>query len=227
MLLSDFKSIGTLSGIGMEQFIPYLQNAYKYIANKISLSPSVNKMIIENACRIDQFNSFGKHYITNSEVAFKEIPIFLRTNRAVTFSNDYNINDLIIGKLETNNGIVPELFIEGSNIVCTNMEKCYVLALGYVYPYAVRTTGGYLVKEHRYDIQWMIDTYGFENLNIDNTLAMLCGLRIKSLEAMDNSSLSEASNYDYLTTQLLNKYNSNRESIAYNTPTIDYGVSCH
>lgn len=227
MLLSDLKSIGTLSGIGMEKFIPYLQSSYKYIINKISLLPSVNKMIINKACRIDQFNSIGIHYESKSEIAFKEIPIFLKTNRAISFTDNYIVNDLVIGKVESNNGVIPELYIEGSNIICTNLERCYVLALGYIYPYPVFNSNWYLIDEHRYDIKWMIDTYGFENLQIDNVLAILCGLRIKSLQAIDNGSLSEASNYDYLIAQMLNKYNSNKESIAYNTPTIDYGVSCH
>lgn len=227
MLLSDFKSLGILSGIGMEQFIPYLQNSYEYVINKISLLPSLHKMVIERAFVLDQFNSVGKHYLTESEIAFKEIPIFLRTNQAVSSDEDYEVKDCIIGNVVTNNDIVPELLIEGSKITCTNMESCYLLALGYVYPYLVFTNNGYEVEKHTYDLEDMIDLYGFENLYIDNMLAILCGLKIKSLIAVDNQALAEASGYDYLLTQMLNKYNANKESIEYNTPTIDYGVLCH
>lgn len=226
MLLSNFKSLGLLNGIGMEQFIPYLQSSYEYAINKIKLEVGIFDTVFNKAMRLDQFNSKALYYNSNSEIAFKEVPLCLRTNEVQEYSESYSLSVPIIGQTSTN-AITPEIFTNGSDIVCTNMDSCYVKLLGYIYPYPVHIANSYKNYEYRYDIQWMIDTYGLENVHIDDALVYLCGLKIMSLMNLDNGSISESSNYDYLLAQLINLYNSNEESIKYNTATIDYGVLCH
>lgn len=226
MKLSDFKSLGQLSGIGMEQFIPYLQLSYVYCINKIKLSVGIHKTVFTKAMRLDQFNSMALYYNSNSEIAFKEVPQCLKTDEVPVFTGEYDLSVPIIGQSKTNS-LVPEIYTNGSDIVCTNMYECYALLLGYIYPYLITTVNGYKVDEHRYSIQWMIDTYGIDNLYIDDMLLYLCGLKIMSLYLLDNGSISESSNYDYLLSQLINMYNLNIENVKYDTITIDYGVSCH
>jgi hypothetical protein len=226
MLLKDFKSIGVLSGIGMEEFIPYLQDAYEYVINKLRLDIGIHHMTFDKACKIEQFNSKASLLTIESEIAFKEMPVFMRTNEVQNYTEDYVLSIPVIGEIATNDE-VPEIFINGSEIVCINMDQCYVLALGYIYPYLVTTLNGYKIEKHYYDLQTMITAYGFDNLYIDNVLVYLCGLKIMSLISLDNGSISEASNYDYLLTQMLNTFNRNTELIQFDTPTIDQGVVCH
>ena len=226
MLLSDFKSLGQLSGIGMDEFIPYLQSAYYYVINKIKLSVGIHKTVFTGAMRLDQFNNMALYYDSNSEIAFKEVPICLRTNEVQTYAEEYTLSVPIIGQSLTNT-YTPEIYTNGSDIVCTNMDECYVLLLGYIYPYLVTTVSGYKIEEHWYDAQDMIDEYGYTNLYIDDALCYLCGLKIMSLYLLDNGSISEASNYDYLLAQLINMYNQNTETIKFDTTTIDQGLLLH
>ena len=78
--------------------------------------------------------------------------------------------------------------------------------------------------EYRYNIQWMIDNYGLENLDMDDFLVTLVTLKACSLYYMDQGDPGLSETYrDYLT-QLINLFNSNTNPLDHSKPTILGGL---
>lgn len=67
--------------------------------------------------------------------------------------------------------------------------------------------------EYRYDIQWMIDTYGINNLDMDNLLAFMSVPLAKANFLRDAGSVSSESTIKDWVTRVINLYNSNNATI--------------
>jgi len=79
--------------------------------------------------------------------------------------------------------------------------------------------------EHRYDIQWMIDEYGINNLNMDDLLVQFVMLKATSLYYMDNGDPGQSELIrDYLD-QLINLHNENSNPMEHSTESIIGGIA--
>jgi len=79
--------------------------------------------------------------------------------------------------------------------------------------------------EYRYNIQWMIDTYGLENLSMDDLLVQIVMLKATSLFYMDNGDPGQSELIRDYMDQLINLYNENSNPMEHSTESIIGGLS--
>ncbi len=79
--------------------------------------------------------------------------------------------------------------------------------------------------EYKYDIQWMMDTYGLDNLEMDDLLAIFVMLKATSLYYMDIGDPGQSELIrDYLM-QLINLHNENENPMGHSTESIIGGIT--
>ena len=236
MTYNDFKELLVIAGalsstndtVGMEQFIPYLNSAYKTVVNRIRLDPVILPMIIDSATVIDQFNNMCTMVDSNSEIAFKEIIGWPKSDECIGIKYNDTTTTAIIGNMLTdanfgldlyNSYDDMEVYTNGSEITTNYDEAAKLLIHGYMYPYFMRTVNGYKVDAHFYDIETMIDTYDELDLVMDDTLVYLVSLKAMATMNLDNGAISLANSYDNLCNDTLNIYNENKATLVFDTIT--------
>jgi hypothetical protein len=239
MLLSELLSLSKdLSEMQEITLASYLQKAYEIVVNDLRLSPGLFPMLMksEHFC-IDKFAYKATRVGSGSEIAFKEMRDFVECDFYKDGLVIENTNKVLIGypemqyfgfakldydamnnKHESN----PELFQSKQHFHFKNISNitygfCHMI--GYQYPYPVLTGNSTYDDFHSYDIKTTFDTYGLEDLEVDETLGILMLLKANQLYSEDSLNLSNAKNYDMLCTTFVNYYNQNNESITNNRLT--------
>jgi hypothetical protein len=254
MLLTDLISLSTdLSSLSTTEAITYLQKAYYVVVDNIRLEPGIFPMLNKGEWfAIQKFDYLCERVGSNSEIAFKQIRDFIRTD--FSQDNNYVITDFsqndrcvvinepladkpIIGypeleffgfdevdydAMNAEHTVMPELFNSKQYYHLKNIDDitsgfCHIVA--YQYPYPVHTVNGSYADEYRYNIQWMIDTYGIEVLEVDDVLGMLMLLKACQFYREDNLDIQNAKHYDYICTEIINMFNANRDQIHNNRLT--------
>ena len=220
MLLSDFMFL--TENIFSNSAEPYsiIQKAYEDCVKKIKLHQQAFVAVIDSAAGLDGFNN--KHQIIcgskTSEIAFKEMHSIIDVSFSGGTTKAYSVNPMIVGKWTDSNfrtdiGFVADETFSwvGSDLVPVDREIAKVEITGYPFPYFCYTVNSPEVDEHRYDIQWMVDTYG-DQLVVDDFVGVMTVIKAKALYLMSEASINEASNIETYYDQLLNAYNENLEN---------------
>lgn len=220
MKFSDFKLILPSVFSNRQNPIELVQAGYRDVVNKISLHLHLFPVLIDGAIGLDGFNHIHKYIKNNieSEIAFKEIYSIL----GVSFSGElidkeYIQTPGVVGDILDSfhtevSLIADERFMWiGSDLVPLERQVSKIEFHAYAYPYFCKTVDGVGVNKHYYGIQQMIDSYGEDNLIIDDFIGTLTALKVKSLYLLEQGSVSESSTVEYFYTQLLNQYNESRE----------------
>jgi len=243
MLLSTSLSISNiLSHLSDAEKIVLYQEAYSSVIQKIRLNVGLFPVLMDKAFKTDKLNSLHTIVTSGSEIAFKSLEQFVKCNLQQTIeSTDYTLTGAVIGNIsETDFGYdsddflainedhetAPELYVNGTDIICTNMDSAFFNVLGYRYPYPVRYSSDTEYNtEYRYDIQWMIDTYGIENIEIDDLLCWFIILKTLSLFHMENGDPGESKLFNDYLMEVINLYNTNDNLFKHSKPTIHGGLN--
>lgn len=243
MLLTDLISLSSdLSSVSLAETIPYLQKAYHIVVDDIKLEPGIFPMLIKDEWfAIQKFDYKCLRVGSNSEIAFKQIRDFIRTDfsqdNSFVISDELKTTKPIIGYPELQyfgfdkvdydamNAIhttVPYLFNSKQyynlkNITDITSGFCHVVA--YQYPYPVHVENTHYETEYRYDIQWMIDNYSIDSLTVDDLLGTLMILKANQLYREDRLDIGNSKHFDYLCKELINTFNQNSDQIHNNRLT--------
>lgn len=212
-----------LMGLNSRLTAANLQDAYHDIAKKLRLPPAAFPVKLAKACRLNGWTD-PAYLLNGSQVALKQI----HSLEGVTLDSDYNgaytIADLLIGNesgegwglpdfalLNDSHTVKPVVHWAGSDIICANLDAAFFWITGFAYPYFV-SCGSPYNGEHRYDIQWMIDTYGADMLTVDPVLAYPAAERALAIAHQHIGDVVGASALDNLAIQFINYYDRNPES---------------
>ena len=225
MTYNDYISFIGNSGIGMAEFIPYLNSAYKVIVNRIKIDPVILPIYIDRSTLIDQFNEMARMVGSNSEIAFKEIIGFPKSTEVNRIEYPTESNQMLVG-----NSTLPdfglsgtvyndlEIAVNGSEIVASDLGA-KLLIHAYMYPYFIRTVDGYKVDTHVYDVEQMINDFSASDLIVDDFLLYPVTLKALADYAMNCDNIVLSSSYDKLCNDLLNEYNKNFATLVFDTTT--------
>lgn len=161
--------------------VAILQEAYEACVRKLRLFPAAVPVVLTGAAHVNGFGS-PAYTLCGSEVAFKQISSVEGVALLEEYNDAYTPASLIIGNpsgegfgisdfydMNDEFTTTPEIFWMDSTLVCSNLDEAFFWLTGYIYPYFV-TAGDPYVLEHRYSIQWMVDTYGADGLTVDPVL---------------------------------------------------------
>ena len=208
------------------QKIEYTQLAYNDLIKKYRLDPSIYPIKFTSHTKLDGFIYKGTIVNSLSEVAVKEIVSInncdiLDTDQdfgavdTCLFGNvldtDYGYTDL--DTVNNSQSEYPEIYMAGSSIVCTNVTECMSLLTCYVYPYFCTTADGWFVDRHYYDIQTMVDTYGADNLIVDDLLMAMVAIHAKGMYFEKAGDLNYKDiMHKYIVQDCMNIYNTWKET---------------
>lgn len=202
--------------------IALIQKSYTDCVKKIKIVQQAFRMRIDGGCGFDGFNHIHvlKSGNTTSEIAFKEVHAILDVSFSGSAENyPYSPKPALVGNLTDTTFesdlefVTDEKFMWiGSDLVPLDREAAKIEMTGFPFPYFCRTVNGPNIEEHRYDIKWMIATYGEDNLIIDDLLGVMSAIKAKLFSLLRISAVSEASNIEYFYDQILNTYNDNLEN---------------
>lgn len=237
MLLSNLLSLNYqfYNLTDTEKWI-YLQKAYTITVNSISLDPAIFPcLMLTNNVNVDKLE-YPALRTNGSEIAFKEIRDIIRCSFGSDDSIESNTNRLLVGELSeeyfgftetqynecnAEHETMPILFNSKQYMECSNFDDIgYPMfhICAYQYPYPLTHIDGYEL-EHRYDISWMIEEYGIDKLEVDDTVGILMLMKACQFVYEDLLNLNSAKHYDYMFVQFINLFNSNKESIRNNRTT--------
>lgn len=215
------------SSLSTADKIAYTQLAYNDIIKKFRLDPSIYPVKFTGHIRLDGFTHKGTIVTSLSEVAVKEIISInncdildsdqdFGTPDTALFGNvldvDYGYTDL--DTVNNSQSEYPEIYQIGSSIVCTNVTECMALITCYVYPYFCTTSDGWFIDRHYYDIQTMVDTYGADNLIVDDVLLVLCSLfSIGKYYEKNGDASRKDSYYKFAEPDCINLHNQWKETV--------------
>lgn len=231
----------TLNSLTEDELFSYLQKAYRIVVDYIKIDPSLYPVLMRNKAHLfGSWDNVCARVKTGSEIRFKEVKTIPHVDFVQSTSTlvDITNNDrLLVGELDldkygfeslydtmnNNHSVTPIICNQHNYYECTNYDECinaFFIIQAYQYPYPVLVADNPLTVEYRYDIKWMSDAYGYDNLIIDEMLGICITLKALQLYYEDYLQLNTSRHYDYLCTTLLNMFNSNKDSYNNNRTTV-------
>jgi len=106
--------------------------------------------------------------------------------------------------------VTPRLYVDKHYITLANCSEFFAFMHCNIYPYLLRVVGQtpYSI-EHRYDVQWMIDTYGHSNLEIDDQMLIPIFTLAQAFVAYGNADMDIYTNCRAFVKDYINIYNRN------------------
>ena len=224
MLFSDIYSLLPTS-LTDTQKVEVLQVAYEFVIKKLRLDPTVLPIFMSG----QRVKTLGFEYMNNiitteSEVAIKEIKTFFNETITNPLDEDryalgtwtigdttvagFGFNATAFAAVNDDQSTRPTFYWSGTDVTCTNLDPSFFLIECFVYPYfCMHTTDDQFTVEHRYDIQWMIDTYTEELLEIDDLVGILSALKALSLWFGEQGDINFENIFDKATLDIINMYN--------------------
>lgn len=222
MTLSEVLNQLENKGMTQDEALDNLQSSYNFIIQHIRLTQSVHPVRFNRAFKIAKLGE-SEHYAqlnpVGSEMCFKEILSFIKTDDSKEYNEFYNLSNLSVGDMSIagfgwddfdlvndEHTSAPCIYQIGSDIVSTNVEDCFCMMQGYVYPYFCKTVNGQNIDRHVYDIREMYEMYG-GSLIVDNLLSVLVIMGACAKYARDIGDLSGFNNYRRYIAYMLNIFN--------------------